>query len=98
MAKIQFIEFSPEQLKELIAEVLQAKLKSLSNDNGPLSDSSSNPLLTKVQTAELFDVTVGTITNWANKGLLERHKKGNRVFFLRTDCLNFLEKSNSSTL
>lgn len=43
--------------------------------------------ISQVEAASLFRVTVQTIINWSNKGIITKYKLGNRVFYLRSELL-----------
>jgi len=53
-------------------------------------------LLTKTETAELFDVTVKTLDNWRDAGVLKPVKVGRRVYYT-AETINEVLTSNTSS-
>lgn len=43
--------------------------------------------ISQIEAANLFRVTVQTIINWSKKGIINRYKLGNRVFYLRSELI-----------
>lgn len=43
--------------------------------------------ISQTEAASLFKVTVQTIINWSNKGIITKYKLGNRVFYLRSELI-----------
>ncbi len=43
--------------------------------------------ISQVEAVSLFRVTVQTIINWSNRGVITKYKLGNRVFYLRSELL-----------
>lgn len=43
--------------------------------------------ISQTEAASLFKVTVQTIINWSNKGIITKYKLGNRVFYMRSELI-----------
>ena len=92
-AQIQFIGTSPQELAEFVTNSVKTQFESLIKS---LNHAQENPkeLMTRKETAELFSVSLVTIHEWVNTGILRPYKVGNRTFFKRSECLQVVEQSN----
>ena len=82
MERIQFIETSPQKLKEEIGEEIKSQLNSfLEYFNPKLPEQ----YLTRKEVAELFKVNLSTIHSWSKNGTLKPYGIGSRVYYLRSD-------------
>lgn len=94
--QIQFIQFTPEELKDLISESVKEQFNALSTslkDNEPKNE---KEFLTRKETASFFNVSMVTIHEWQKNGILKVYKMGNRSFFKRAELLETLYNSNRS--
>lgn len=85
--RVQFIEFTPEQLSDLISNTV---LELINNKNlipEPFSDCQLKELNTPKETAEYFGVTKPCLHSWNEKGIIKSHKVGGRVYYRRADIL-----------
>ena len=94
MGSVQLIQVTPTELATLISENVKIQLQELfvelkgkSKDDGP-------EFLTRKETAELFKVSLVTIHDWSNNGLLKAYKLGNRTYYKRSELLQALFDSN----
>lgn len=94
MGSVQLIQVTPNELANLISENVKVQLQELfielqgkSKDDGP-------EFLTRKETAELFKVSLVTIHDWSNNGLLKAYKLGNRTYYKRSELLQALFDSN----
>lgn len=95
--QIQFIQFTPSELKELISESVKSEIQELSKQlKGTQSTAESKEFLNRKETAELFGVSLPTIHLWQNNGILKVYKMSNRCFFRYSELLDTLYKSNRS--
>ncbi|MDH6305750.1 hypothetical protein M2459_002494 [Parabacteroides sp. PF5-5] len=53
--------------------------------------------ISQIEAANLFKVTVQTIINWSKRGIINRYKLGNRVFYLKSELID-AARSNSNML
>lgn len=95
--QIQFIQFTPTELKELITESVREQFQELSSQlKGTQPTAESKEFLNRKETAELFGVSLPTIHLWQNNGILKVYKMSNRCFFRYSELLDTLYKSNRS--
>ena len=82
MEKIQFIQVTPEELQDAILNGMEKQLDELKKTFQP-----KEPVeyLTKNDVRDLFSVDIGTVTNWAKRGILKPVGIGKRVYFRRSD-------------
>lgn len=92
MSNIQFIQTTPEQLKEQIAESIKEQLKQFVKEN---SEKPIEEYLTRNEVAKLLKVDLSTIHNWCRKGKLKPYGIGARVYFLKSDIDNCLTPLNN---
>ncbi len=53
------------------------------------NNSANEPLLSRKEIIILLQISTATLTNWQRKGL-PFHKKGNRVYFLRSEVVSHI--------
>lgn len=95
--QIQFIQFTPTELKELIFESVKTVIQEFSNQlKGTQPIKESKEFLTRKETAELFGVSLVCINDWQNNGILKRFKMGRRSYFKYSDLIETLYNSNRS--
>ena len=85
MKRITISEYTEEEFRNLIEEVLQTattKRKGFQEE-----------VLSKKETAEFFKVTLATITNWVNNGWLKPAMMGGKPFFLKSELLQTLKNN-----
>ncbi len=93
--QIQFIQFTPTELKELISESVKSEIQELSKHlKGTQPTTESKEFLNRKETAELFGVSLPTIHLWQNNGILKVYKMSNRCFFKYSELLETLYNSN----
>jgi excisionase family DNA binding protein len=91
METVQFISTSPNALANLIDEKLQERFKELVKEFQP-----KEPVdfLTRKETAELLKISLVTLHQWTNKGILKAYKFGNKTYFSRKEITSQLFNSN----
>lgn len=94
--QIQFIQFTPEEFKELISESVKSQFNALSSQSKDNLKDEQKEFLTRKETAELFNVSLVTIHQWQNNGILKVYKAGNRSYFKYSELLETLYNSNRS--
>ena len=77
---------SAEDLIELFRPILQNELKAL-------IDQQPEQLLSPAEACKLFNppITKPTLKAWTDKGLLQDHRLGGRVFYKQSEILNSLQ-------
>lgn len=94
MEQIQIIQTTSTELVSLISEAVRHELKQF---NQLAEFNRSHPekeLLTRKETAELFDVSMVTIHDWCKHGILKPYKVGNRTYFKRSEVFDVVSESN----
>ena len=82
MDKMRFISTSTSDLTNFITE----REKSISKDIGSGQiTAESNDLLTRKDVASYFQIDLGTVHNWTNKGYLKSYGIGRRVYYKRSE-------------
>ena len=94
--QIQFIQFTPEEFKELISESVKSQFNALSSQSKDIVKDEQKEFLTRKETAKLFNVSLVTIHQWQNNGILKVYKAGNRSYFKYSELLETLYNSNRS--
>jgi hypothetical protein len=96
MNRIQLIEVTPTDLVNLINEGTKAHIQELLKQWQPIEPQNQKEFLTRKETAQLFNVSLVTIHDWQNNGILKVYKMGNRSFFKYSELLETLYNSNRS--
>ena len=83
-----------QELKDLLVKEILAGVEVLIEASQEKSINQNENWTTK-ETAKYCKVTVVTIGDWTNKGILKKYKIGNRVFYKKNEVLeaiNLIEK------
>lgn len=91
LAGVENIELSPDG--SIIIKLNQAPTTSKAEKPKELEFEKNR--ISQTDAAALFDVSVQTIINWSNKGIINRYKLGNRVFYLKSELLESASKNNT---
>jgi len=85
---IQLLNVTPEELKESIIKDVRAELSKikLRTESQPQEE-----YLTRKELSKLFKVTLPTISDWSNKGILKPYRLGKLVRFKRSEVDNALK-------
>ncbi|RPE13441.1 DNA-binding protein [Chitinophaga lutea] len=78
-----------------IREALKECLENLPVKEGATADPQQEPLLTRKEIAGIFRVSLVTLHEWMKQGL-PFHKQGGRVYFLRSEVLEYLKQKRKS--
>ena len=82
---------TPEKLTETILNGVRSQLNELKKDFTPKEP---EDFLTRMETAKLLKISLTTIHEWANTGILKMYKVGNRTYFSRKEIESTLFNSN----
>lgn len=74
-----------------IKEAVKECLENAPVTRGHPDDPTEEPLLSRKEVAGLFRISLVTLHDWMKKGL-PSHKQGGRVYFLRSEVLNYLKQ------
>jgi hypothetical protein len=91
MATIQFIQYTPDQLKSEINEGVKVQLQEFLKHFTPKQP---KEYLTRSDVAKMFDVDISTIHNWCKSKKLNPLGIGSRVYFLRSEIEASLKPLN----
>jgi hypothetical protein len=81
-ANIQFIQYTPEQLKSEISNGVKIQLQEFLKHFKPVQPAE---YLTRQQVAQMFACDLSTVHNWCKSGKLNPLGIGSRVYFLRSE-------------
>lgn len=79
---LQLIQFTPEQFKELILEVIKREFEELKKNYQPKEPS---VYMTRNEVSKMLSIDLSTVHNWCKSGKLNPHYLGNRVYFKRDE-------------
>jgi len=76
-----FRRWIKEEVRELLNELKQI----------PTEPEDINPLISRADTAKMLGISLVTLTDWVKRGL-PRHKQRGRVYFLKSEILEYLKR------
>lgn len=82
MAQVQFIQYSPDQLKSEINEGVKIQLQEFLKHFAPIQP---KEYLTRSDIAKMFSVDISTVSNWQKSGKLNPLGLSGRIYFLRSE-------------
>lgn len=82
MQTIQFIQITPEEMKNSILEGMQYHIEKLRAEFQPKEPTT---YLTRAEVAELLKIDLSTLHNWTKKGKVKAYGIGNRVYYKRDE-------------
>ena len=94
MGQIQLIQVTPAELADMISENVKAQLKELFVEMHGTPKEDEHEFLTRKETAALFKVSLVTVHDWSNNGILKPYKLGNRTYYKYSELLEALFNSN----
>ena len=86
----QMVNFSVDDLTELISNCVKAELQKISNVIQLNPKVESDELLSRKKTSELLGVSYTTLFHWNNDNTLPAQKIGNRVYYQRSIIMDKL--------
>jgi len=79
MQQIAITQLTPQDLKQLIKEVIQEELASYEDS---LSNTEVDRLNNREKTAiDILDVDLSTLHRWTQQGKIKAHAIGNRIYY-----------------
>lgn len=91
MQTVQFIQTTPQELKEQINEGVKIQLQEFLSHYKPKQP---DDYLTRSEVAKMFKVDISTIHNWCKSKKLNPLGIGSRVYFLRSEIEASLKPLN----
>ena len=79
---IQFVQYSPDQLKSEINEGVKIQLQEFLKHFAPIQP---KEYLTRSDIAKMFSVDISTVSNWQKSGKLNPLGLSGRIYFLRSE-------------
>ena len=90
MKTLQLINFSPQQLAELIRNGVKSELELLREEL--LHKNANDELLSREQTAIFLHINLSTLWAWERKGKIKSYGiSGARRYYKRSEIMNALE-------
>ena len=86
MSKVILNNFELSDIKRIIEEVLEKKLKHL---NKPTNQKGAK-MLSRKETANLLRIPLPTLHHWTKNGLIKAYRIGNRVLYKQDDVSDAL--------
>jgi len=81
----------PEEFKESIIKDVRKELSKLQLNPKPIPE---EVYLTRKELADIFKVTLPTISDWSKKGILKPYRLGNLVRFKKSEVEQALQTIN----
>lgn len=82
---------TPEQLTEKILKEVKKEFKDLKQSYQPKEP---EDFLTRLEVAKLLKISLVTVHQWSNTGILKRYKVGRRTYFSRKEINETMFNSN----
>ena len=97
METINFIQTTPTELANLIAQAVRQELKMLNRQVEKPSEPTKD-LMTRKEVAKLFDISLVTIHEWCKSDILKPYKVGKPTYFKRVEVMEALSNPNQIIL
>jgi len=78
-----------------IKEAIQESMEKTVNQASPTSPP-EEPLLSRKEVASIFRISLVTLHDWMNRGL-PCHKQRGRVYFIRSEVMEYVKKNQRKT-
>lgn len=88
---IQFIQYTPDQLKSEINEGVKIQLENFLKHFAPIKQ---KEYLTRQDVADMFQVNISTVANWQKSKRLNSLCIGAKIYFLRSEVEASLKPLN----
>lgn len=89
MKQISITQLSPEDLKELLKELLKSELDTFKK---LIAKSNTQALHTREETAKLFKIDLSTLHRWTKDGKITSHAIGARIYYKESSIQQALIK------
>ncbi|WP_274474212.1 helix-turn-helix domain-containing protein [Mangrovimonas aestuarii] len=89
MAKFMLHTIELSDIKKVIEEVLEQKLKGVQT---PTTQKKEYTLLSRKDTAKLLCVSLPTLHDWTKTGIIKAHRIGSRVLYKEYEILESLKQ------
>jgi hypothetical protein len=89
MQQIQITQLSPEDLQELLKQLLRSELEALKKQN---EKSNADVFYTREETADRFKIDISTLHRWTKSGKIIPHAIGARIYYKESSIQQALIK------
>ena len=87
---------SENDFRRWITEAVQEGLEKAAVKSTLTNPTQEEPLLSRKEIASLFRISLVTLHDWMNRGL-PHHKQRGRVYFIRSEVLEYVKKTRRKT-
>ncbi|AUC82266.1 helix-turn-helix domain-containing protein [Lacinutrix sp. Bg11-31] len=87
---IQIQEITFEELADKVADKLLIKIKHYLNE---LHTNGNDAYLTRQETADFLKISLVSLWNWTNKGIVKSYSIGNKRYYNKQEILAILRKN-----
>lgn len=84
---LNFVNISLEDMTCIMREIVASELQKAKELNSPTPKDDSDKILTREEVCKLLKVSTTTLFNWNNDKILENHKVGRRVYYMKADVM-----------
>jgi excisionase family DNA binding protein len=93
MQQLQITQLSPEDLQELLKQLLRSELDTLKEQ---IVKSKAEVLYTREETAERLKIDLSTLHRWTKSGKIISHAIGTRIYYKESSIQQALVKLDPS--
>jgi excisionase family DNA binding protein len=86
---VQIENLEADKLLERL-EKLEGAITALCTQQQPMAIATATDYMARNEVARLFGISLVTVHDWTNKGILTAYKIGNKVFYKRVEVENAL--------
>ena len=83
-----------DEVRLFIKNIIKEEVTSITK-SAPKNTENEIVFLTRKETAEFFQVSLVTIHQWTNDGLIKQYKIGNRTYYNKSELIEVLLNSNN---
>lgn len=84
---LNFVNISLEDMTNIMREIVASELQKAKELISPILKDDSDKILTREEVCKLLKVSTTTLFNWHNDKILENHKVGRRVYYMKADVM-----------
>ena len=96
MTKVLLHTFELSDIKKVVEEVIESKLKSFIPTQNQEKEKLN--LLTRKDTAKLLRISLPTLHDWTKNGIVKAHRIGNRVLYKANEINDSLKEIYTSKM
>jgi hypothetical protein len=92
--RIQLIEITPNELANLISECVKTHIQELITATNKEQSKTESDLLTRKETADFFKVSLVTVHQWVNNGIIHPFKIGSKTYFKKSELITLFKNQS----